>query len=71
VVAQARRRRDGTPLDPGRARHPVHHLAHGSAGALAEWDVPVGIGTLITVDTTIPADIAVVAAQVRRHHAPR
>ena len=36
-----------------------------------EWDVPVGIGTLITVDTTIPVDIAVVAAQVRRHHAPR
>jgi predicted kinase len=54
-----------------RARHPVHHLTHASVGALAEWDVPVGIGTLITVDTTIPVDIAVVAAQVRRHHAPR
>jgi 3-hydroxyisobutyrate dehydrogenase-like beta-hydroxyacid dehydrogenase len=54
-----------------RARHPVHHLAHASVGALAEWDVPVGIGTLIAVDTTVPVDIAVVAAQVRRHHAPR
>jgi predicted kinase len=54
-----------------RPRHPVHHLAHASVGALAEWDVPVGIGTLIAVDTTVPVDIAAVAAQVRRHHAPR
>jgi predicted kinase len=52
-----------------RARHPVHHLAHASVEGLAEWDRPVGIGTLITVDTTAPVDVTAVAAQVRRHHA--
>jgi predicted kinase len=52
-----------------RARHPVHHMAHASVEALAEWDRPVGIGTLVTVETTLPVDVAAVAARVRRHHA--
>ena len=52
-----------------RARHPVHHMSHASVGALAEWDRPVGIGHLITVDTTVPVDITAVAARVRQHHA--
>jgi hypothetical protein len=30
---------------------------------------PVGIGSLITVDTTRPIDVAAVAAEVRRLHA--
>jgi len=55
-----------------RARHPVHHMAHTCAESLAEWDVPVGIGALITVDTTTAGvDVAAVADQIRRHHAPR
>ena len=52
-----------------RTRHPVHHLVHASVEALAEWDRPVGIGSLVTVDTTTPVDVVAVAAQVRRHHA--
>jgi predicted kinase len=52
-----------------RVRHPVHHLAHARAESLAEWDAPVGIGTLITVDTTADVDVPALAAQVRRHHA--
>ena len=52
-----------------RARHPVHHMTHASVEALAEWDRPVGVGTLVTVETTLPVDVAAVAAQVRRHHA--
>ena len=52
-----------------RTRHPVHHMTHASVEALAEWDRPVGIGTLVTVDTTAAVDVAAVAAQVRRHHA--
>ena len=53
-----------------RARHPVHHMSHASVEALAEWDRPVGIGTLVTVDTTAPVDVAALAAHIRRHHAP-
>jgi predicted kinase len=52
-----------------RPRHAVHHLAHASVEALAEWDRPVGIGPLVTVDTTAPVDITAVASLVRRHHA--
>jgi hypothetical protein len=32
---------------------------------------PVGIGSLITVDTTGPVDVASVATEVRRLHASR
>ena len=33
-----------------------------------KYDRPVGIGPLITVDTTGPVDVAAVAAEVRRLH---
>jgi hypothetical protein len=36
-----------------------------------KYDRPVGIGPLITVDTTGPVDVASVAAEVRRLHASR
>jgi hypothetical protein len=36
---------------------------------MAEFDRPVGIGALVTVDTTVPADVAAVAARVRACHA--
>jgi predicted kinase len=45
--------------------HPVHVLSSLSVQQLAEYDRPVGIGELITVDTTAPADVAEVAAAVR------
>ena len=32
---------------------------------MAEYDRPVGIGTLVTVDTTVPVDVTAVAAAVR------
>ena len=32
---------------------------------LAEYDRPVGIGELITVDTTAPVDVAALAERVR------
>jgi hypothetical protein len=34
-------------------------------------DRPVGVGPLITVDTTGPVDVVSVAAEVRRLHASR
>jgi hypothetical protein len=38
---------------------------------LAEYDRPVGIGGLVTVDTALPVDAAAVAAAVRaRLHRP-
>jgi hypothetical protein len=33
---------------------------------MERYDRPVGIGSLITVDTTAPVDVAAVAAEVRR-----
>lgn len=38
------------------------------AGDMERYDRPVGIGSLITVDTTAPVDVAAVAAKVRRLH---
>jgi hypothetical protein len=35
---------------------------------MERYDRPVGIGSLITVDTTAPVDVAAVAAEVRRLH---
>lgn len=52
-----------------RTRHPVHHTPELSIEAMAEYDRPVGIGTLVTVDTTTPVDVAEIAARIRRHHA--
>jgi hypothetical protein len=35
---------------------------------MAEYDRPVGIGALVTVDTTVPVDVNAVAAVVRAHY---
>lgn len=48
-----------------RARHPVHVLTSITLDDLAEFDRPVGIGTLVTVDTTTPVDVPTLAAQIR------
>jgi predicted kinase len=48
-------------------RHPAHVKRTLTLDELAEWDRPVGVGPLITVDTSGPVDVATVAAQVRRH----
>jgi predicted kinase len=52
-----------------RSRHPVHVLETMTVEAMAEYDIPVGIGALVTVDTTVPVDVAAVAARVRACHA--
>jgi hypothetical protein len=52
-----------------RPRHPVHFLKRMPIEAIAEYDRPVGIGALVTVDTTVPVDVAAVAARVRAFHA--
>ena len=51
-----------------RSRHEVHQGTR-PLSAMAKYDRPVGIGPLITVDTTGPVDVAAVAAEVRRLHA--
>jgi hypothetical protein len=43
----------------------VHVITSLSADQLAEYDRPVGLGDLITVDTTVPVDIAALAGLVR------
>lgn len=54
-----------------RPRHEVHWLKTATLTAMDKYDRPVGIGSLITVDTTGPVDVASVAAEVRRLHARR
>ena len=48
-----------------RSRHEVHWLKQVTLTAMERYDRPVGIGSLITVDTTVPVDVA---AEVRRLH---
>ena len=48
-----------------RPRHPVHVQTTITPDYLAEFDRPVGIGALVTVDTTTPADVPAIAARVR------
>lgn len=48
-----------------RDRHPVHVNTSVTPDDMAEYDRPIGIGTLITVDTTIPVDVPALAALVR------
>jgi predicted kinase len=48
-----------------RRTHPVHVVTTLELDAMAEYDRPVGIGTLITVDTTVHVDVLAVAATVR------
>ena len=51
-----------------RPRHEVHTVKQVTLAWMEPYDRPVGIGSLITVDTTVPVDIASVAAEVRRLH---
>jgi len=44
-----------------RVTHPVHVITTLPVAAMAEYDRPVGIGDLVTVDTTRPVDVAGVA----------
>ncbi len=45
--------------------HPVHVVTTMSPEFVAQFDRPVGLGELVVVDTTGPADVPAVAAQVR------
>jgi predicted kinase len=45
--------------------HPVHVVTSLSPDQMAEYDQPVGIGDLVTVDTTVPVDVAALADLVR------
>ncbi len=46
------------------ASHPVHVVTRLTPDMLAEFDRPVGIGELITVDTTAPVDVVALAKRV-------
>jgi predicted kinase len=48
-----------------RVAHPVHVVTTLQMEAMSEYDRPVGIGALVTVDTTVPVDVTAVAAEVR------
>jgi len=51
-----------------RVTHPVHVIASLELNDMAEYDRPVGIGTLVTVDTTVPVCVPSVAAAVHARH---
>lgn len=51
--------------------HPVHVVTALALEAMAEYDRPVGIGVLVTVDTTAAVDVEEVAAAVRSGQAPQ
>lgn len=51
-----------------RVRHPVHVLNTLPVEAMAEYERPVGIGDLVTVDTTVAVDVPLVASLVRKFH---
>jgi predicted kinase len=46
------------------ASHPVHVVTSLTPEMLAEFDQPMGIGELITVDTTAPVDVPALAKRV-------
>jgi predicted kinase len=48
-----------------RVRHPVHVVEELTADDLAEFDRPLGIGDVITVDTTNPVDVGELVGNVR------
>jgi predicted kinase len=50
-----------------RRTHPVHVITTVDLATMAEYDRPVGIGGLVTVDTTRPVDVPATAAAVRRY----
>jgi hypothetical protein len=43
----------------------VHVITTLQLEAMAEYDRPVGIGALVTVDTTVPVDVNAVASAIR------
>jgi predicted kinase len=47
-------------------RHPTHVLWEYSDRFLTEYDRPVGMGTVIDVDTEAPLDVELIASQVNR-----
>ena len=47
-----------------RVTHPVHVVTTLELNDMAEYDRPVGIGGLVTVDTTVPIHVPAVAAAV-------
>ena len=49
------------------SRHEVHRKTL-PLSEIDKYDRPVGVGPLITVDTTRPVDVAAIAAEVRRLH---
>jgi hypothetical protein len=51
-----------------RVTHPVHVVTTLELDDMAEYDRPVGIGSLVTVDTTVPVHVPAVAATVRARH---
>jgi predicted kinase len=46
-------------------RHPVHVVTSVTPDFMAEFDRPVGVGDLVTVDTTAPVNVVAVADRVR------
>ena len=48
-----------------RVTHPVHVVTTLGLEAMAEYDRPVGIGALVTVDTAVAVDVRAVGAAVR------
>jgi hypothetical protein len=46
----------------------VHVITTLELNDMAEYDRPVGIGTLVTVDMTVPVHVPTVAATVRARH---
>jgi len=53
--------------DRARTCHPIHVQASVPPEVRAEYDRPVGIGKLVTVDTSVPVDVTTLAAAVRAH----
>ena len=51
-----------------RITHPVHVVTTLQPEAMTEYDRPVGIGALVSVDTTVPIDVNAVATAVRACH---
>jgi predicted kinase len=49
-----------------RTTHPVHVVTTLDLDAMMEYDRPVGLGSLVSVDTTRPVQASVVATAVRR-----
>ena len=47
-----------------RTAHPAHPLAALTADLIAEFDRPMGSGTVIEVDTTHPVDLTALTARI-------